>query len=301
MNILGISAFYHDSAACLVRDGEIVAAAQEERFSRKKHDAGYPRHAIEYCLREAGLASASELDLVAFYEKPFLKFDRLLSSYLASAPRGLRSFVKAMPVWMKEKIWLKATLAAELDFAGPIIFPEHHESHAASAFFPSPFEHGAVLTIDGVGEWTTTSVGRGEGNRVELLEELRFPHSLGLLYSAFTYYLGFRVNSGEYKVMGLAPYGEPVFRDVILSELIDLKDDGSFRLNLRYFDFIVGLTMTNGAFDRLFDGPRRKPEAELTQRHMDMARSIQAVTEEVMLRLARQAHTLTGASNLCLA
>ena len=289
MNVLGISAFYHDSAACLVRDGEIIAAAQEERFSRKKHDAGFPRQAIDYCVGEAGLTDASQLDLVAFYEKPFLKFDRLLSTYLTCAPRGLRSFLKAMPVWMKEKIWLK------------VIFPEHHESHAASAFFPSPFERAAVLTIDGVGEWTTTSVGRGEGNKVELLEELRFPHSLGLLYSAFTYYLGFRVNSGEYKVMGLAPYGEPKFRDPILSELIDLKSDGSFRLNLRYFDFMAGLTMTNRAFDELFGGAPRKPEAELTQRHMDLARSIQAVTEEVILRMARHAHELTGERHLCLA
>jgi carbamoyltransferase len=301
VNILGISAFYHDSAACLVRDGEIIAAAQEERFSRKKHDAGFPRQAIDYCLGEAGLTDASQLDLVAFYEKPFLKFERLLSTYLACAPRGWRSFLKAMPVWMKEKIWLKATLREELRFKGPIIFPEHHESHAASAFFPSLFERAAVLTIDGVGEWTTTSVGRGEGNRIELLEELRFPHSLGLLYSAFTYYLGFRVNSGEYKVMGLAPYGETRFRDLILSELIDLKPDGSFRLNLRYFDFMAGLTMTNRAFDKLFDGPPRKPEGELTQRHVDLARSLQAVAEEVMLRMARHAHELTGERHLCLA
>lgn len=301
MNILGISAFYHDSAACLVRDGIILAAAQEERFTRKKHDAGFPKNAIDYCLREAGLSGGQELDLVAFYEKPFLKFDRLLSTYLARAPLGLRSFVKAMPVWMKQKIWLKDIIRRELEFEGTILFPEHHESHAASAFFPSPFEDAAILTIDGVGEWTTTSVGRGVGNRVELLADLRFPHSIGLLYSAFTYHLGFRVNSGEYKVMGLAPYGEPVFRDLILSELIDLKPDGSFRLNLRYFDFMTGLTMTNRAFDRLLGGPRRKPEAELTQRHMDMACSIQAVTEEVMLRLARHAHGLTGARNLCLA
>jgi len=301
VNILGISAFYHDSAACLVREGEILAAAQEERFSRRKHDAGFPRQAIDFCLREAGLADASQVDLVAFYEKPFLKFERLLSTYLVCAPRGWASFLKAMPVWMTEKIWLKATLREELRFEGPLIFPEHHESHAASAFFPSPFERAAVLTIDGVGEWTTTSVGRGEGNQVELLEELRFPHSLGLLYSAFTYYLGFRVNSGEYKVMGLAPYGEPKFRDLILSELIDLKADGSFRLNLRYFDFMAGLTMTNRAFDTLFGGPRRKPEAELRQCHMDLARSIQAVAEEVMLRLARHAHELTGERHLCLA
>jgi carbamoyltransferase len=301
VNILGLSAFYHDSAACLVRDGIIVAAAQEERFTRKKHDPGFPRYAIDYCLREAELPGGSGLDLVAFYEKPFLKCDRLLSTYLACAPFGLRSFLKAVPVWMKQKIWIKDTIRNELPFEGPIIFPEHHESHAASAFFPSPFENAAVLTIDGVGEWTTTSVGRGKGNRVELLADLRFPHSLGLLYSAFTYYLGFRVNSGEYKVMGLAPFGEPVFRDLILSELIDLKDDGSFRLNLRYFDFMAGLTMTNAAFDLLFGGSRRKPEAELTRRHMDLARSVQAVTEEVMLRLSRHAHALTGARNLCLA
>ena len=301
MNILGISALYHDSAACLVRDGIIIAAAQEERFTRKKHDSGFPRHAIDYCLREAGLSGGNQLDLVAFFEKPFLKCDRLLSTYLACAPFGLPSFLKAMPVWMKQKIWIKDTIRNELQFEGPIIFPEHHESHAASAFFPSPFDNAAVLTIDGVGEWTTTSVGHGGGNRVGLLADLRFPHSIGLLYSAFTYYLGFRVNSGEYKVMGLAPYGEAAFRDLILSELIDLKDDGSFRLNLRYFNFMVGLTMTHGAFARLFGGPRRKPEAELTQRHMDIARSIQDVTEEVMLRLARHAHTLTDARNLCLA
>ena len=301
MNILGISAFYHDSAACLVCDGEIIAAAQEERFSRKKHDPGFPRHAIDYCVREAGLASPAELDLVAFYEKPFLKFERLLSTYLSCAPRGLSSFWKAMPVWMKEKIWLKASLREELSYEGPIIFPEHHESHAASAFFPSPFESAAILTIDGVGEWTTTSVGRGEGNKVALLEEMRFPHSLGLLYSAFTYYLGFRVNSGEYKVMGLAPFGEPKFRDVILEELIDLKADGSFRLNLRYFDFMTGLTMTSRAFDDLFGGPPRRPEAELTQFHVDIARSVQAVTEEVMLRMARHAFELTGERNLSLA
>ncbi|HMJ04951.1 MAG TPA: carbamoyltransferase [Chthoniobacterales bacterium] len=298
MNILGISAFYHDSAACLVRDGEIVAAAQEERFTRKKHDAAFPRHAAAYCLSEA---EGRAPDMVAFYEKPFTKCDRLFSTYLAGAPRGWRSFLKAMPAWMKQKIWIKSIIRDELKFEGPIIFPEHHESHAASAFFPSPFAEAAILTMDGVGEWTTTSIGRGVGNKIELLAELRFPHSLGLLYSAFTYYLGFRVNSGEYKVMGLAPYGIPRFRDLILEQLIDLKEDGSFRLNLRYFDFLTGLRMTNRRFHDLLGGPPRQPESPLTQRHMDLARSIQAVTEEAMLRLARQAHAVTGARNLCLA
>lgn len=301
MNILGVSAFYHDSAACLVRDGEIIAAAQEERFTRRKHDAEFPRKAIAYCLAEAGIRDGGAPDLVAFYEKPFLKCDRLLSTYLAYAPIGLRSFLKAMPVLMSQKIWIKDVIRKELQFAGPIIFPEHHESHAASAFFPSPFEEAAVLTIDGVGEWTTTSIGRGDGNRVELLKELRFPHSLGLLYSAFTYYLGFRVNSGEYKVMGLAPYGSPTFRETILSELVDLCEDGSFRLNLKYFNFVAGLTMTSPAFDELFGGPPRKPETALMQRHMDLARSIQVVTEEVMLRLGRHAREITGSRRLCLA
>ena len=301
MNILGISAFYHDSAACLVRDGEIIAAAQEERFSRRKHDDRFPRHAIDYCLREAGIADSSQLDLVAFYEKPFVKSDRLFSTYLGVAPRGIGSFITAVPIWVKQKIWIKQILRDELKFEGTILFPEHHESHAASAFFPSPFEEAAVLTIDGVGEWATTTIGRGAGNRVELLRELHFPHSLGLLYSAFTYYLGFRVNSGEYKVMGLAPYGEPRFRDVILSELVDLKADGSLRLNLQHFDFLAGLRMTNESFARLFGAPRREPEAELTQLHMDVARSLQAVTEEAMLRMARHAHEVTGSRNLCLA
>ncbi len=301
MNILGISSFYHDSASCLVRDGEILAAAQEERFSRIKHDSDFPKQAIAYCLQAAGLTSGRELDLVAFYEKPFAKFDRILSTSLALAPRGLRPFLKAAPTWIKQKIWLKEIIRNELDYEGKIVFPEHHESHAASAFFPSPFEEAAVLTIDGVGEWTTSSIGHGSGNRIELLRELRFPHSLGLLYSAFTYYLGFRVNSGEYKVMGLAPYGEPRFRDLILAELIDLKPDGSLRLNLKYFNFLAGLTMTNRRFAALFEGPRRQPEMALTQRHMDVARSLQAVVEEAMLRMARHAHALTKSSNLCLA
>jgi len=301
VNILGISAFYHDSAACLVNDGEIIAAAQEERFSRIKHDAAFPRRAVDYCVQAAGLSSGAQLDLVAFYEKPFLKLDRLLSSYLALAPRGLRSFLRAVPVWLNQKLWIKQIIRDELGFKGQILFSEHHEAHAASAFFPSPFDNAAILTIDGVGEWTTTSIGRGESNRVELLAELSFPHSLGLLYSAFTYYLGFRVNSGEYKVMGLAPYGEPRYRDLILSDLIDLRPDGSLRLNLRYFDFIAGLTMTNAKFSLLLGGPPRKPDTPLTQRHMDIARSIQEVLEEAMLRMARHVHAVTGKECLCLA
>ena len=299
-HILGISAYYHDSAACLVRNGEIVAAAQEERFTRVKHDPSFPSHAVAFCLREGGLA-AGDLDAVAFYEKPFLKFERLLQTYLAFAPRGLRSFVTAMPLWIRHKLWMRDNIRKELGFAGRIVFPEHHESHAASAFFPSPFREAAFLTIDGVGEWTTTSWGTGRGNGLEILAELQFPHSLGLLYSAFTYYTGFKVNSGEYKVMGLAPYGEPKYRDLILSELMDLKEDGSFRLNMAYFDYCTGFTMTNGRFDRLFGGPPRKPESPLTQRDMDLARSVQDVTEEVMLRMARTIHRETGMKNLCLA
>ncbi len=301
MNILGLSAFYHDSSACLVRDGEILAAAQEERFTRKKHDAAFPRNAIDYCLKAGGLTAGHKLDLVAFYEKPFLKFERLLSSYLAVAPFGFRSFLRAMPEWTRQKLWLKATIQNELGYSGRILFPEHHESHAASAFFPSPFRHAAILTIDGVGEWATTTVGRGRNSRVELLSELRFPHSLGLLYSAFTYYLGFRVNSGEYKVMGLAPYGTPRYRDLILSELMDLKEDGSFHLNLCYFNFIAGLTMTNENFSKLLAGSPRQSESELTQRDMDIAASIQSVTEEAMLRMARHVKEITGETNLCLA
>ncbi|MBI3252155.1 MAG: carbamoyltransferase [Candidatus Omnitrophica bacterium] len=300
MNILGISAYYHDSAACLVRDGEIIAAAQEERFTRKKHDASFPRRAIEYCLAEAGL-SAADLDIVAFYEKPFLKFERILETVLAYAPLGIRSFVKAMPVWIKQKLWIKDLIQKELGFEGRVIFPEHHQAHAASAFFPSPFEEAAILTMDGVGEWTTSSLAVGTGNKMEMLSEIRFPHSLGLLYSAFTYYTGFKVNSGEYKVMGLAPYGEPKYKEVILSKLMDLKEDGSFKLNLEYFNYPAGLTMTSEKFHKLFGGPPRRPESRLTQREMDLARSIQDVVEEVMLRMARFARKKTGKPNLCLA
>ena len=300
MNILGLSAFYHDSAACLVRDGQIVAAAQEERFTRKKHDAAFPKNAVEYCLRAGGI-KAGDLDYVAFYEKPFLKFDRILHSYLAYAPSGLRSFLMAIPLWIRERIWMKELIRKELDCECIIIFPEHHESHAASAFFPSPYPEAAFLTVDGVGEWTTTSFGTGRGNRIEMLGELHFPHSLGLLYSAFTYFTGFRVNSGEYKLMGLAPYGEPKYVDLILRELVDLKADGSFRLNMKYFNYGVGLTMTNAKFDRLFGRPPRAPESKLTQSDMDLARSIQDVTEEIMFRMAKHVRTVTGLKDLCLA
>lgn len=301
-NILGISAFYHDSAAALVQDGTIVAAAQEERFTRKKHDASFPQAAIHYCLDEAGL-TIDELDYIAFYEKPLLKFDRLLETYLAFAPSGFRSFCKAMPVWLKQKLHLPRELRRGLDhrYKKRFLFPEHHESHAASAFFPSPFDEAAILTIDGVGEWATASLGVGTGNRVELLQELRFPHSLGMLYSAFTYFCGFRVNSGEYKLMGLAPYGEPKYADRILEKLLDLKPDGSFRLDLSYFNYCQGLTMTSRKFDRLFDGPPRKPESDYTQRELDLAASIQQVTEEIILRMGQHAHEKTGIENLCLA
>ncbi|HJQ34922.1 MAG TPA: carbamoyltransferase [Pyrinomonadaceae bacterium] len=298
--ILGISAYYHDSAACLVRDGEVLAAAQEERFTRKKHDHRYPARAVEFCLRQAGI-TAGELDFVAFYDKPLLKFERLLETYLDYAPSGLRSFLMAMPLWLREKLWIREQVSKEAGFNGKVLFTEHHESHAASAFFPSPFESAAVLTMDGVGEWATSSYGYGRGNELHLLKELHFPHSLGLLYSAFTYYTGFKVNSGEYKVMGLAPYGEPKYVKLILDEVVDLREDGSLRLNMKYFDFAAGLTMTNGAFDRLFGGPPRKPESEVTQREMDLARSVQEVTEEAMLRMARHVHKETGERNLCLA
>jgi len=300
VNILGLSAFYHDSAACLVREGEIIAAAQEERFTRKKHDASFPEQAVRYCLRESGL-NVNELDYVTFYEKPFLKFDRILHTYLAYAPVGLRSFLMAIPLWIRERIWMKELIRRELGCVCKVLFPEHHESHAASAFFPSPFSEAAFLTCDGVGEWTTTSYGVGRGNQIQMLAELRFPHSLGLLYSAFTYFTGFKVNSGEYKLMGLAPYGQPKYRDLILRELIDLKHDGSFRLNMEYFNYGVGLTMTNVAFNRLFDRPPRKPESKLTQSDMDLACSIQDVTNEIILRMARHIRKETGQRNLCLA
>jgi len=300
MNILGISAFYHDSAACLVRDGEIISAAQEERFTRKKHDFSFPKNAARFCLASAGL-EAADLDYVAFYDKPFIKFERILETYLAYAPRGIGTFVQAIPLWIKQKLWMKELIAKELGFTGQILFPEHHESHAASAFFPSPFQQAAFLTIDGVGEWTTASYGLGTDNRIEILAEIRFPHSLGLLYSAFTYYTGFKVNSGEYKVMGLAPYGRPIYKDLILNELMDLKEDGSFKLNMKYFGYCTGRTMINRRFEKLFGGPPRKPESLLTQRDMDLARSVQDVTEEVMLRMARHVHRVTGQNNLCLA
>ncbi len=300
MNILGISAFYHDSAACLVQDGKIIAAAQEERFTRKKHDFSLPINAIEYCLQNSGL-SGKDLDYVAFYEKPFLKFERILETYLSYAPIGIKSFIKAIPLWIKQKLWIRELVKKELGYDGKIIFMEHHESHAASAFLPSPFQEAAFLTIDGVGEWATVSYGVGKGNKIQLMAEIHFPHSLGLLFSAFTYYIGFKVNSAEYKVMGLAPYGEPKYKDLILSELMDLKEDGSFKMNMEYFDYCAGLTMTNKRFEELFGGPPRKPESPLTQREMDLARSLQEVTEEVMLRMAHHIHKETGQKNLCLA
>ena len=300
--ILGISAFYHDSAAALVVDGRIVAAAQEERFSREKHDHRFPKKAIEYCLKEGGLKPA-DLDWVGFYEKPLLKFDRLLETYLAYAPVGFRSFLAAMPLWLREKLFLRRVIAEGLQGINRrrIVFAEHHESHAASAFFPSPFDEAAILTVDGVGEWATATIGMGRGNQIELTHQLRFPHSLGLLYSAFTYYTGFRVNSGEYKLMGLAPYGEPKYARLIYDNLMDLKDDGSFRLDMSYFNYCQGLTMTSKKFHRLFGAPPRRPETEITELYRDVAASIQAVTEEVMLRCARHIHHVTGASKLCLA
>lgn len=299
-HILGISAYYHDSAACLLRDGTIVAAAQEERFTRIRHDAAFPAQAIAYCLATGGIGTA-DLDAVVFYEKPFRHLERLLETYLAFAPHGLRQFLLAMPLWLKEKLWIKEHLRSRLDFTGPLLFIEHHQAHAASAFYPSPYQRAAVLTLDGVGEWCTASFGVGRDHHLDLQGELLFPHSLGLLYSAFTYYLGFRVNSGEYKVMGLAPYGEPRFVATIFEHLVDLKEDGSFRLNLDYFDYCSGLTMTNARFHRLFGAPPRSPESQLSQREMDLARSIQVVTEEIMLRMVRHLHRQIGEKNLCLA
>jgi len=300
MNILGISAFYHDSAACLVQSGRIVSAAQEERFTRKKHDQAFPISSIRFCLEKADITVA-DLDYIAFYEKPFLKFERLLETSLAYAPSGLASFLKAMPVWIKQKLWIKELIKQETGFEGRILFPGHHESHAASAFYPSPFNEAAYLAIDGVGEWATTSYGVGKGNELEAIAEIDFPHSIGLLYSAFTYYMGFKVNSGEYKVMGLAPYGEPKYKDLIMKELMDLKPDGSYRLNMDYFGYCNKLKMTNERFDRLFGGPPRKPESLLTQKEMDLARSVQEVTEEVVLRIGRHVAKETGQKRLCMA
>src|SRR5579863_2227707 len=307
MIILGISAFYHDSAAALLRDGEIIAAAQEERFTRKKHDAGFPAHAVRYCLAEAGIQGAA-VDRVVFYEKPFLKFERLIETYLALAPRGFPSFRKAMPLWMGEKVFQRDMIGDELaaidvNLATPekLLFSEHHFSHAASAFYVSPFERAAVLTMDGVGEWCTTSAAVGNGTDLKITKEIHFPHSLGLLYSAFTYYTGFKVNSGEYKVMGLAPYGEPKYAQLIFDKLVDVKPDGSFRLNLDYFNYCTGFTMTGRAFEELFGAPAREPEEWLVQRHMDLAASVQAVTEEIVLLLTRSLASETGEKNLCLA
>ena len=300
VHILGISCFYHDSAAVLIRDGDIFAAAQEERFTRKKHDPRFPENAIRYCL-EAGGIGAEDLDHVVFYDKPILTFDRLLMSYLTVAPKGLRSWLEAMPLWLGQKLHVPKVIRTRLDYPGPVLFAEHHEAHAASAFYPSPYSRAATLTIDGVGEWATASYGYGEGRHLTLLKDLHFPDSIGLLYSAFTYFTGFKVNSGEYKLMGLAPYGTPVYKDVILSELVDVKNDGSIRLNLTYFDFLGGLKMTNRRFAKLFGGPAREPETEITQREMDIAASIQAVTEEIVMKMARHVHRETKLKYLCMA
>jgi carbamoyltransferase len=300
MLILGISCYYHDSAACLVKDGHIVAAAQEERFTRKKHDQSFPANAIEFCLKQGGY-TIENIDFVSFYDKPFLKFERLLETYLAFAPRGLRSAWKGIPIWIKEKMWISDHIKTQLGFQGTLLYTEHHQSHAASAFFPSPYHDAAVLTMDGVGEWASSSLSHGSGNQLKILAEQHFPHSLGLLYSAFTYFTGFRVNSGEYKLMGLAPYGEPVYVPIILDKLIDLKQDGSFRMNQEYFNYCAGLTMTNHRFADLFGGPRRKPETPITSREMDIAASIQKVTELIVMRSAAFAKKETGSNNLCLA
>ena len=305
MKILGISCYYHDAAACLIDQGRIVAAAQEERFTRKKHDSGFPANAVKYCLAEAGI-EGGELDAVAFYDKPLLKFHRILETYLSVAPKGLRPYLQALPVWMREKLWIYPKIEEALskigvNYSGKIYFPEHHESHIASAFYPSPFEEAAILTMDGVGEWTTASIAVGEGRSVRIMKEIRFPHSLGMLYSAFTYYTGFRVNSGEYKLMGLAPYGEGIYADKIKEHLIDLKDDGSFRLNMDYFGYLDDLVMTNDRFSKLFGGPPRKPESAITKREMDLAKSIQDVTEEMVLKIAAHAREITGKKYLCMA
>lgn len=297
---MGISAYYHDSAAALVKDGQIIAAAQEERFTRKKHDHNFPAKAVAYCISEAGIGM-SDVTHVVFYDKPFIKFERLLETYLATAPFGIRSFLKAMPLWLSQKLFLRDTIKKELEYEGDILFADHHESHAASAFYPSPFEKAAILTLDGVGEWSTLTIGRGNANKIAFHKEIRFPHSLGLLYSAFTYYTGFRVNSGEYKLMGLAPYGEAKYVDIIYKNLIDVKDDGSFKLNMKYFNYCAGLTMTNKRFDALFGMPRRAPEDDIEQFHMDVAKSIQVVTEEVVAKIAQHAYELTKEENLCLA
>ena len=298
--ILGLSAFYHDSAACLIRDGEIIAAAQEERFTRIKHDPGFPLHAARYCLAEAGIV-AKDLRCIGFYDKPLLTFERLLETHLATAPKGIRLFWKSMAVWLKKKLWIPQLIQRELEFDGPVLFGDHHESHAASAFYPSPFAEAAIITLDGVGEWTTTSYGYGRGADIHTLADIKFPHSLGLLYTAITYFTGFKPNSGEYKLMGLAPYGQPRYVDRIMENVIDLKEDGSFKLDMRYFNYLAGLTMTNQRMAELFDGPPRKPESPLTQREMDLARSCQQVTEEVMLRIARTVHRETEMNHLCLA
>jgi carbamoyltransferase len=300
MHILGISAFYHDSAACLISDGKIIAAAQEERFTRKKHDPDFPKNAAAFCLKAGGI-TAKDLNFVAFYDKPLLKFERLLETYLSTAPQGFTSYARAMPLWLKHKLWIPDTIKQELAYDGEVLFTEHHQSHAGSAFYPSPFQEAAILTIDGVGEWTTNSLGVGRNNLFSIMREIKFPHSVGLLYSAFTYFTGFKVNSGEYKVMGLAPYGEPRYVQKIYDNLFDLREDGSYHLNLKYFNFMEGLSMTNEGFDTLFDGPRRKPESPLTQREMDLAASIQVVVEECMLRQAKFLRKETGLDNLCMA
>jgi carbamoyltransferase len=300
MYILGISAFYHDSAACLLKDGQVIAAAQEERFTRIKHDFHFPKESIKFCLEEAGI-TIKDVQYVSFYEKPYLKFDRLIKTYLMNAPKGIKSFITAMPLWIQEKLWIGREIRDKLGFKGKMFYPEHHQSHAASAFYPSPFQNAAILTMDGVGEWATSSYGIGDANKLDIKNTIRFPHSLGLLYSAFTYYTGFKVNSGEYKLMGLAPYGDPLYVDVIYKNLIDVKEDGSFHLNMKYFNYCTGFTMTNENFNALFGREPRKPESSITKLDMDLARSIQVVTEEIVLKIAKHIHKETGEKNLCLA